>query len=326
MSRKVSGQEKKQRVLIVDDTPANVEVLHRILRGDYALFFAGNGANAIKVAQRERPDLILLDVMMPDVDGYQVCAALKSDERTRDIPVIFITAMESVENEARGLDCGAIDYLTKPISPPIVKARVRNHLESKRKSDVLEALTAELREKNRQLAVLAREDGLTGVANRRCFNTVLEAEINRAIRTGQCLSLIMCDVDHFKRYNDHFGHPAGDRCLAIIGELLRTTFRRAGDLPARYGGEEFAVILPDTSPGQAFHLAEKFREELIRRAIPHAESEVSGVVTTSIGVAGGVPAREQDAQWLVTEADRALYLAKERGRNRTMMADPASPR
>lgn len=319
MSAEATAATKPQKILIVDDTPANIDILHKILLGDYVMYVARNGANALKIAQRELPDLILLDIMMPDMDGYQVCSALKNCPQTRGIPVIFVTAMETLEDEAKGLDCGAIDYLTKPISPPIVKARIRNHLELKRKTDLLEALTAELKDKNRQLDTLAREDDLTGVANRRHFNEVLAAEVKRANRGRQDLSLIMCDVDYFKKYNDHYGHIAGDRCLKGIGEALHATFRRAGDLSARYGGEEFAVILPETRPETALLLAEQFRHAVMSRAIPHVHSGVSGVVTVSIGVVGAQATGDHDASWFVAEADRALYRSKEGGRNRATL-------
>ncbi len=308
-------RNERQKILIIDDTPANIQVLNGVLRDDYGVHFATNGEEGISLARKEAPDLILLDIMMPGVDGYDVCRQLKSDPRTGQIPVIFITAMSDVEDEARGLDCGAVDYITKPISPPILKARVRNHLELKRRRDILEELTVELDIKNRELARLAREDGLTGLANRRYFDEVLAAEINRACRSRQQLSLIMCDVDFFKSYNDHYGHAAGDGCLQAIGRILLRTFRRAGDLPARYGGEEFAVILPDTPPDKAVQLAESLRHALAGEAIRHAFSGAAGHVTLSVGVAGAEVARARDAAWFIREADKALYRAKENGRN-----------
>ncbi|HJV34747.1 diguanylate cyclase [Geomonas sp.] len=306
-----SGQQK---VLIIDDTLANIEILHRILQEEYEVYFAKAGADGIRIAKRELPDLILLDIMMPGMDGYQVCTILKADPETENIPVIFITAMGSDEDETKGLDCGAIDYLTKPISPPIVKSRVRNHLELKRSRDVMRALTLELAEKNRELEVLAREDGLTGLANRRHLDQVLDAEVKRAVRSGQELSLIMCDIDFFKKYNDRYGHLAGDKCLQAVGRLLRGSFRRAGDLAARYGGEEFVVVLPDTAVAQAERLAERLRLEVINLGLEH-DCSGTGVVTMSMGVVGGVLSRELSPEWMIGEADRALYGSKEKGRN-----------
>jgi diguanylate cyclase (GGDEF)-like protein len=322
MNQKMFDQPVRVRhkVLIVDDTPTNIEVLYKILQGDYDVFFAKNGADGLKVVKREMPDLILLDIMMPEMDGYQVCAQLKADPSTASIPVIFITAMGSEEDETKGLDCGAIDYLTKPISPPIVRARVRNHLELKRSRDIMEALGRELTEKNHELKRLAREDGLTGLANRRHFNEMLAAEIKRAFRTRQYLSLILCDVDYFKRYNDLYGHVAGDKCLETIGATLLGTFMRAGDVPARYGGEEFAIILPETTPEQARQLAEKLRQRVMAQAMPHAASDAAEVVSFSIGVVGSQVTRERTAEWFVEAADRALYQSKENGRNRVTSA------
>jgi len=315
---RASGRHK---ILIVDDTTANIEILYKILHGEYDVYFAKNGRDGIKVVQRELPDLILLDIMMPEMDGYQVCSQLKADPETASIPVIFITAMGSEEDETKGLDCGAIDYLTKPISPPIVRARIRNHLELKRSRDDLEALGRELADKNLELKKLAREDGLTGLANRRHFNEILEAEIKRAHRTRQFLSLILCDVDYFKRFNDLYGHVAGDKCLQVIGATLLSTFMRAGDLSARYGGEEFAVILPETTPDNAEKLAEKLRQKIIAQSIPHAQSDALEVVSFSIGVVGAQVIRERNAEWFISTADRALYDSKENGRNRVTAAE-----
>ena len=323
MRNGTSVRNKRQKIVIIDDTPANIEILYMILQNDYDILFAKSGADGVQIVKREMPDLILLDIMMPDMDGYQVCAVLKDDPCTASIPVIFITAMGSDEDETRGLECGAIDYVTKPITPAIVKARIKNHLELKRSRDLLQELTLVLGEKNRELEVLVREDALTGLANRRHFNEVLQAEIKRAMRTRQCLSLILCDLDYFKKYNDRYGHIAGDKCLQLIGSIMRCTFKRAGDLPARYGGEEFAAILPDTSPGQAVQLGERLRQKLMALELPHADG-VLGVVTLSVGVAGVQATRERDAEWFISEADRALYRSKNNGRNQVWLSEEKS--
>jgi len=314
-------QSGRQKILIIDDTPANIQILNEFLQQDYAIFFSTNGPDGIRIAQQELPDLILLDIMMPEMDGYEVCAKIKADPLTRQIPVIFITAMNAEEDEAKGLDAGAIDYITKPVSAPIVKARVKNHLELKRHRDELKKLTVELDKKNQELNMLARKDALTGLANRRHFDEVLDAEIKRASRSRQLLSLILCDVDFFKSYNDHYGHVAGDRCLQAIGKILRQNFKRISDLPARYGGEEFAVIFPDTPPGNALQLAEKLRLDIIALAIPHAFSAAAEFVTLSFGVVEAIPTRETDADWFVNAADKALYQAKENGRNQVVRAE-----
>jgi diguanylate cyclase (GGDEF)-like protein len=313
-------QDGRQKILIVDDTPANIQLLNAFLQDDYTIFFSTNGQDGIRIAQRELPDLILLDIMMPKMDGYEVCANLKADPRTWQIPVIFITARNRLEDEAKGLDFGAIDYIIKPISPPIVKARIKNHLELKRHRDTLERLSLELEIKNQELSLLARGDALTGLANRRHFNECLDVEIKRAIRSGQTLSLILCDVDFFKNYNDNYGHVAGDKCLQTVGQILRDNFKRINDLSARYGGEEFAVIFPDTSTGKAGMLAEKIRQEMINQAIHHDFSEAGDVVSLSFGVVEAKPTVERTAEWFINEADKALYQAKATGRNRVVTA------
>lgn len=313
-------EAERQKILIIDDVPANIQIMHAVLRDDYAVFFATSGSDGIRMAQKELPDLILLDIMMPDMDGYEVCTKIKTDPLTSQIPVIFITAMSNVEDEAKGLEMGAIDYITKPFSPPIVNARVKNHLELKRHRDILVELTSELENKNRELNLLAREDALTGLANRRYFDEVLETEIRRAGRSHQLLSLVLCDVDFFKSYNDHYGHVAGDRCLQTIGQVLLRIFKRASDLPARYGGEEFAVIFPDTPPGNAGLLIEKLRRAMIEQAIPHPSSAAAAFVTLSYGVVEAHPTAERNAAWYINEADKALYRAKENGRNQVAIA------
>jgi diguanylate cyclase (GGDEF)-like protein len=312
-------EAERQNILIIDDVPANIQIMHAVLRDDYTVFFATSGRDGIRMAQKELPDLILLDIMMPDMDGYEVCTKIKSDPLTREIPVIFITAMSNMEDEMKGLELGAIDYITKPVSPPIVKARVKNHLELKRHRDALEKLTIELDKRNLELNLLAREDALTGLANRRYFNEVLEAEIKRASRSRQILSLILCDVDFFKNFNDHYGHVAGDKCLQAIGQVLLRTFKRASDLPARYGGEEFAVIISETLRGNAGQLAEKLRQRMIAQAMPHAFSAAAEYVTLSFGVVEAQPTSERNAAWYINEADKTLYRAKENGRNQVAL-------
>ncbi len=321
MTSEIAIDNSRYKILIIDDTPDNIQVLNEFLRQDYDIFFATNGPDGIRIARQELPDLILLDIMMPGMDGYKVCSKIKTDPHTSRIPVIFITAMSNQEDEARGLDSGAIDYITKPVSPPIVKARIKNHLELKHHRDILEQLTIELDRKNRELNNLARKDALTGLANRRYFNEVLDSEISRANRSHQLLSLILCDVDFFKNFNDNYGHVAGDSCLQIIGQILIHEFKRASDLPARYGGEEFAVILPDIPPGSAGEFAEKLRLRMIAQAIPHEYSKVAKCVTLSFGVVEALPTRERNAAWYINEADLALYRAKNSGRNQVVKVE-----
>jgi len=297
----------RQSILLVDDAPANLEALNAVLGADYELIFATSGKEAIDLARAQLPDLILLDVVMSGMDGYEACRQLKTDPRTAGIPVIFVTAMDHEEDEAAGLEAGAIDYLTKPIRAGIVKARLRNHLELKRARDLLESLSI--------------TDPLTRLPNRRQFDAVLETEVRRAVRSINHMGLLMCDLDHFKAYNDYYGHPAGDWCLQEVASVFRDTFRRAGEMPARYGGEEFAVILPGATPPDAYMMGERIRQAVESRALPHQRGGATPWVTLSVGVASMLVTAESSAIWLVQRADVALYASKKNGRNRVTCAE-----
>lgn len=296
---------RKPRLLVVDDEPANVQVLYQALAAEHQVLVATHGEQALRLAHDKQPELILLDVVMPDMDGHEVCRRLKADPATRDIPVIFVTAHSDESEETRALDAGAVDFIAKPVNPRIVLARVRTHLTLKQQADVL-----------RQLAFL---DGLTGLFNRRGFDQRLHAEVERAARNGQPLALVMADVDHFKRFNDRHGHQAGDDCLRRVGAALAAGLNRSADLLARYGGEEFAAILPETDLAGAREVAQRLEQQVRAEAITHGDSPVAPVVTASLGVAalrtgaGGTRAAIDD---LLARADRALYRAKHAGRGR----------
>ncbi|ALJ36203.1 diguanylate cyclase [Azospirillum brasilense] len=294
--------DARSKILVVDDIPSNVHVLSRILKDEHDIYFATDGAKALELAQSRLPDLVLLDIMMPGMDGYEVCSRLKTDPVTRDIPVIFISAKSEVEDETYGLEVGAIDFISKPISPPIVKARVRNHLLLKRQTDLLRTLSF--------------NDGLTGIANRRRFDEVLLREWRRCGRAQLPLSLIMLDVDQFKPYNDHYGHQAGDECLRAVAQLLAEQMMRPGDLIARYGGEEFVCLLPETDEDGAVQVAERLRRTVADRRLPHAVSHVADHVTISLGVATARPMLDDTPERLTQLADGLLYEAKRAGRNR----------
>jgi diguanylate cyclase (GGDEF)-like protein len=291
----------KQTILIVDDLPENIRLLNLILGPAYQIFFATRGQEGLEVAMTQRPDLILLDVMLPDIDGFEVCTRLKADPLTRPLPVIFITALNKEAHEERGLEVGAIDYITKPFSPLIVRARVRNHLQLKRYQDILENLST--------------TDGLTGIPNRRQFDAFLEREWRRAIRNQTPLALIMMDIDNFKAYNDDYGHLAGDDCLRQIAQALAAGARRPADLVARYGGEEFASVLPDTEAAGAVCVASQLQANVTALKIPHARLAPTEHVTMSMGVAALEPGPGQASIDLIRQADARLYAAKQHGRN-----------
>lgn len=297
---------RRPRLLVVDDQPANVQTLYQALAADHQVFVATGGEQALKLAREKLPDLVLLDVVMPGIDGYEVCRRLKADSATADIPVIFVTAHSNEHEEATGLDAGAVDFIAKPINPRIVRARVKTHVTLKQQSDLL-----------RQMAFV---DGLTGVFNRRHFDERLRHEWQRAVRNGNALSLVMIDLDAFKRYNDRYGHVAGDDCLRRVALALAAGLQRPGDLLARYGGEEFACILPETDAAGAQALAERLGQVVQALAVEHLDSPVGQVVTVSIGVASrpaSAPGEDGGSEAdLLARADRQLYRAKHTGRAR----------
>jgi len=296
-------QHRKQKILIVDDVPENIRMLGQTLKSnDYKVSFATNGKDAIKIAMSDdSPDLILLDILMPDINGYEVCKILKSEDKTRNIPIIFLTAMSEEDDETRGLEIGAVDYITKPFSMAIVKARVRTHLELKRHRDLLENLSS--------------LDGLTGIPNRRRFDEFINLEWRACLREKKFLALIMIDIDYFGAFNNTYGHVAGDDCLKRVAKTLAESVNRPMDFVARYGGEEFAVILPDTDLKGAMFIAETMRKKIESLNISHLYSPVKHCVTISLGSSAVVPLAHFLHDVLIEGADEALFKAKKEGRN-----------
>ena len=301
-------------ILIVDDDPVVVQVLGKMLSELGHVKFALSGGQALEIARELRPDLILLDAEMPGMSGYEVCEALKSDPDLWGIPVIFITQHDDPDSELKGLEAGAVDFIGKPPQPLLVLARVRAHLRLKQMSD-------ELRRN-------ANTDALTGVANRRQFDFLLEREWDRARRSGATLSLLMVDIDHFKFYNDHYGHQQGDECLRTVAQAILALAHRPADAVARVGGEEFVILLPETDAVGARHVAERIVDGVRGRQIPHERSPVSPHVSVSVGACTvtltpeakphGAPHEGNGrlrAADLVRCADQALYQAKHAGRN-----------
>ncbi|MDJ0599404.1 MAG: diguanylate cyclase [Crocosphaera sp.] len=327
----------KGNLLIIDDTPDNLRVLSQMLTEQgYIVRKALNGARALASIQNELPDLILLDINMPDLNGYEVCQRLKSSGKTEKIPVIFISALDEVIDKITAFKVGGVDYINKPFQLEEVLIRVENHLKLYQLHHQLEQHNQQLRQEieqrkkieqelrfsklalkkaNEKLNTLSIIDSMTGIPNRRRFDEYLLQEWKRLARDNQPLSLILCDIDFFKNYNDTYGHIAGDNCLNKVAQALKTVVNRSSDLVARFGGEEFAIILPDTNEKGVKAIAKNVNIAIQNLKIPHAQSNVSNYVTISVGGSTQIPEHKQTPQNLIHQADMALYLAKQQGRN-----------
>ena len=301
------------RILVVDDNQDNIEIIATRLRfRGYEIFEASNGEEALALVRECTPDLILLDVMLPDIDGYEISRRIKGNDELPFIPIILVTARDSTQDKVAGLDAGADDYLTKPINFPELEARVRSMLRIKRLQD-------ELEEKNRELERLSISDGLTGLYNHRHIHGLLAEEFERVERTNDCMSVAMFDLDHFKAVNDTLGHQAGDRVLVALADILRETARDIDRL-GRYGGEEFMALLPETCIEDATVFVERVRREVARRPFDIGRDEPLHM-TLSAGVATYPHEMIRDVETLVRLADEALYAAKAAGRNRVVRFD-----
>lgn len=307
-----------QDLLLVDDDPTVIHVLSKALAGCGSLRFATSGEAALRLIAQRQPDVILLDAQMPGMSGLEVCEAIRNDPELAEIPVIFVTSQTDPEFEVAALEAGAMDFVPKPVRPELVRARVNTQLRLKAATD--------------KLRLLVSQDGLTGLANRSAFDQQLVREWGRALRQGTPLSVLMVDVDYFKRYNDRYGHQDGDECLRLVAAGLRKAVKRADDFVARYGGEEFVLLLPQTDSAGAAHMARQLLEAVGVLKIPHADSTVGPHVSLSVGVstleldkADGQRGQDADARnsqlmlgsaRLVKAADQALYAAKRAGRGR----------
>jgi len=291
-----------EKILIVDDNKQNIEILMNLLKDEYRIVAAVNGERAIKLAKSESPpDLILLDIIMPGMDGYQICEILNNDIATRNIPIIFITAVSEIMDATKGFALGAADYITKPFHPPFVMARIRLQLNLKRKQELLEKY--------------AFIDALTEIPNRRRFDELIINEWNKSIITRDQLSLLMIDLDHFKMVNDTYGHGCGDEVLQKVSKTIRESLMQTDTFLARYGGEEFVVILPSVNTEISCQFAEIIKNNIENLKMPNQNSPTV-YVTVSIGAATVIPDESCKPQDLIDNADKALYLAKNNGRNR----------
>jgi diguanylate cyclase (GGDEF)-like protein len=293
---------EKYKILVVDDEKANLLVLHSILSGEYTVFTAKSGEEGLDRVAGDRPDLILLDIVMPGMNGFDLLKKLKDSSETRSIPVMIITGLDNEADEERGLLLGAVDYIAKPFKNAIVLARVRTQIR--------------IVQQIRMIERLGLIDPLTDIPNRRCFDERFAMEWRRALREHKPVSFMMMDVDKFKTYNDVYGHPQGDVLLRTIARIFAAAARRPGDLAARLGGEEFGVLLPNTDLPTALGIAEEIRSGVAACRIPTAGGNDSTAATISIGVASTVPSAETAMESLIKQADGFLYTAKETGRNR----------
>lgn len=303
-----------KRILIVDDVPVNIQLLKTYLGSEgYHIITASDGSEAIEQVKKWNPDLILLDVMMPKMNGFEVCKIIKSDMKTQFIPIIIVTALNELDDKIKGMDSGADDYLTKPFNKLELMARVRSLLRTKYLHDELQDKIIQLQKAKEELRRLAITDGLTGLYNYRYLKDQLNQELNRAHRHELNISLVMIDIDYFKHYNDTNGHPAGDQLLKKMGHLLKNNVRNI-DLAARYGGEEFALVLIETNQEAANIVAEKIRKLVEDHKFAHESSQPDGKITISAGVAT-FPDDAEDFDTMVAVADQRLYRAKQSGRN-----------
>lgn len=332
---KVISPRPQETILLIDDSIENLRLVSTMLQSEgYKVKKAINGKVALQSLEVIEPDLILLDINMPGMDGYEVCETLKRHKKYQSIPVIFMSAAGEVFNKVKAFHVGAIDYITKPLELEEVLIRVENQLNQKRLYQQLQQqnalLTTEIDERlriekalteaNQKLELLASLDGLTSIANRRRFDEYIAAEWQRCLRGSFLLSLILIDVDFFHRYNETYGHLAGDDCLKKVANTLTSVSQRATDLAARYGGEEFVIVLPHTSQMGARTIAKEIQQAIAAQRISHQKSSVSKYLTISIGVATTIPDHETGITDFIDLADQALFKAKKLGRDRIEFA------
>ncbi|MGH2278160.1 GGDEF domain-containing response regulator [Aliarcobacter sp. ERUVET-7] len=293
---------KKPTILVVDDMTTTLLLIHDLLKDTYEVKIAKSGAKALEILESPNDiDLILLDIEMPDINGYDVCRRIKNNETIKNIPIIFITGRTSQEDEEYGLNLGAIDYITKPFNKAIVKLRIKNYLDLKIKNDMLEKLSM--------------YDGLTNIRNRRFFDETFEKTFNEIKRDKKSLAVLMIDIDFFKPYNDNYGHGQGDETLRKVAKALEKTIKRASDFVARYGGEEFVILLKDINKDGVEAVANNLLNAVRELKITHEFSKIENYVTISIGASFYNSNSDITKLELLLKADETLYNVKNSGRN-----------
>lgn len=315
-----NGDELK--VMVVEDSKVTMKALCNYLgRMGINPLAAVNGQNAIEIFRKNRPDIILLDAILPDIDGFDIAKQLRDMEKGDEwTAIIFLTSMAKDEDLARGIEVGGDDYLMKPISEVVLRAKMRAMRRLVEMQRSLVAVTQELNVANMELQRLSTTDGLTGIANRRFFDELAPREWRRCIRMKQPMSLVMIDVDHFKKYNDTYGHQAGDECLKTVAAQVGRATPRATDLAARYGGEEFVLVLGETTIDGAKWVANNIRQHVSDMNLPHTASPLQHI-TISCGAASIMPRDDLPLETLLKAADKALYMAKAQGRNTVACAE-----
>lgn len=292
----------KQTVLIVDDSTINIKILENLLKKDYEIKVAKHANEALYITANNEIDLILLDIVMPEISGYEICKILKKNKATKDIPIIFVTALSKDEDEEYGLSLGAIDYISKPFNSSIAKVRIDNHLKLKKYSD--------------RLKMLNMLDGLTSVYNKKIFDENLIKAWEKSILTDSNIGVLLMDIDYFKRFNDTYGHLKGDDCLKLISKELNIRLMKEGTFLYRWGGEEFATIIRDKDINYFKELSNELRKLVYNLKIPNEKSDISDYTTISIGISIANASNKLNPYDLVSKSDEALYLAKENGRNK----------
>lgn len=319
-----SGRNFRSRTLLIDDQLIVAEGLRRMLMGceDIEFAYCADSSQAIAMANEYRPTVILQDLVMPGMNGLMLLSLFRSNPATKNVPIVVLSTKEDPKIKGEAFAIGATDYLVKWPDEIEVLARVRAHsrsyLAQQQRDEALRALRilkVELERKNAELEALSCRDGLTGVLNRRGFDDYLNKEWLRAIRQRHDVGLLLIDVDHFKDYNDNYGHQGGDECLRKVAFALGAALKRPSDIVARYGGEEFGVVIPATSIDGGAMIADALCKSVAALRIPHAFSATAPYVTVSIGVATIQPQPGDSTDSLIRLADDALYAAKAGGRN-----------